>query len=46
MDDGIEKIKKKIRDVFGEDDIDEDSDIPVHEKRVKDRKVRDILKEP
>ena len=43
MEDEIEKIKKKLRKDF--DDLaerHENSDIPVSEKRVKDKKIREI----
>ena len=41
MKDEIEKIKKKLKKDFDEL-VDTDSDIPVHEKRAKDKKIREI----
>lgn len=40
MDEDIENIKKKLKKKF--DDLMDDSDIPVSEKKVKDTKRRDI----
>lgn len=37
----MEDIRKKLRKDF-EDSIDEDSDIPVSERKVKNKKVREI----
>ena len=42
MEDEIDKIKKKIKKDFDNFEVDEDSDIPVHEKRAKDKKFRNI----
>lgn len=43
MQDEIEKIKKKLRKDFEENvEINEDSDIPISEKKVKDKKIREI----
>ena len=43
MEDDIERIKKKLRKDFDElAERDEDSDIPISEKRVKDKKIRMI----
>jgi hypothetical protein len=40
MEDDIEKVKKKLKKDF--DELVDDSDIPVHEKRAKDKKIREI----
>lgn len=43
MDNELDKIKKKLKKDFGEMiDVDPDSDIPVSEKKVKDKKIREI----
>jgi len=43
MDDELEKIKKKIKKDFGDIiEVNPDSDIPISEKKVKDKKFRDI----
>ena len=43
MEDEIEKIKRKLRKDFDDlIDVNEDSDIPISEKRVKDKKIREI----
>ncbi len=41
MEDEIDKIKKKLKKDF-DDLVDLDSDIPVSEKKVKDKKIREI----
>ena len=39
--DEIEKLKKKIKKEFEENiEIDEDSDLPVHEKYTKEKKIK------
>ena len=38
----MEDIRKKLRKDLENTDIDEDSDIPISEKRAKDKKVREI----
>lgn len=41
--DEIEKIKKKLRKTVQENiEVDEDSDIVVHERRTKDKKLRQL----
>jgi hypothetical protein len=41
--DELEKIKKRLKKDFDElIEVDEDSDIPVSEKKVKDEKIREI----
>lgn len=41
--DEIDKIKKKIKKEIEESfEVDEDSDIPVHEKRVKEKNIKRI----
>ena len=43
MEDEIEKIKKKLKKEFDDlVDVNPDSDIPVSEKKVKDKKIREI----
>lgn len=43
MQDEIEKIKKRLKKDFEESvEINNDSDIPVSEKKVKDKKIREI----
>ena len=38
----IENIRKKLKKDFDNVDVDEDSDIPVSERKVKDKKIREI----
>jgi hypothetical protein len=41
--DELEKIKKRLKKDFDDlADVDEDSDIPVSERKVKDKKIREI----
>ena len=43
MEDEIDKLRKKIKKDFSDNvDVDLDSDIPVSEKKVKDKKIREI----
>jgi hypothetical protein len=43
MEDEIENIKRKLRKDFNElVEVDENSDIPVSERKVKDKKIREI----
>jgi len=42
MEEEIEKIRKKLRREAEESFEIDDSDIPVHEKRVKDKKIRQV----
>lgn len=43
MEEEIDKLRKKIKKDFGDvGEFHEDSDIPVSEKKVKDKKIREI----
>lgn len=46
MENELKKLKKKLKEELDEEpEIDLDSDVPIHEKRVKEKKIREIFRE-